>query len=852
MVELMKGNTCQKTNKNNYIAEIACLIIASAIIVIGLIFDLSDIGWIIVDNLRELSMTILQINASISAIAIAIVAIVGGLVSEEHYGVSLSDYYLNIKPVIFKQKRIIITEIVVIALNTIAYVFGLYNLTFAFLWVSCLLIIISVVEIYSVFRGKNVIAKEIEDYIEDRLFNLNHDFEAKADMFEKYIKYWSSINQPEIDYENEKERYLKSIDSLLDSNPEKALATITENVAFMIKKCSDVSRQGHQYRCIDILQTTYMQVWLHVLNNDCKHIDCSFELYDECDREIIQTMFCLSMEDFERYVHWDSLSELILRVDIYCHKKELSDIDAVHNHIKHVRWIPSSIGAVLQKKMQNGEHYEKTRWVYSLGTLFLGNANIPNDAIRYYSVAKCQLAFAYYYALLKAGLTDIAKGIFSKYHFDSSGDGYEKTVFTFLVLCYTYYIAERESLDCITIEERNAAKEVLEEFKNQDLFMDIVYDYLWRNPNTDIMDAVNEINRIMDDYERMPLDRSCKRCIVNNVVRDFQLLTMVLACAFGVKDIQVNNIITGQNSMSWYSLYFGSHKEETLKLLHGILSVLSQEAESNIKLLESGFDNLGIEVAKKYKEYSISEARETFDSFSSKNKSREYIADVERKAIEHLKSKLSPFTKEPLNPNKKSFDLLKYTLPIRFFDEETIKHIIIDLETLTLKKIVQLLVNEKALVEYERSRSEESDYLEFVKDDSHRIMVGPDFAFSPYSYKMRDAFEKACESKQRVNMGCGNVGILLDDMLGISLDRLSISTRPMSLEECDYEMDEDTGLYKFAPTSGVYLLYTKEELEDYLRNEMIVLNFTLDVAIDLIDKGYGYLVIRKKISSDTE
>lgn len=454
----MKGNTCQKTNKNNYIAEIACLIIASAIIVIGLIFDLSDIDWIIVDNLRELSMTILQINASISAIAIAIVAIVGGLVSEEHYGISLSDYYLNIKPAIFKQKRIIITEIVIVALNTIAYVFGLYNLTFALLWVSCLLIIISVVEIYSVFRGKNVIAKEIEDYIEDRLFNLNHDFEAKADMFEKYIKYWSSINQPEIDYENEKERYLKSIDSLLDSNPEKALAAITENVAFMIKKCSDVSRQGHQYRCIDILQTTYRQVWLHVLNNDCKHIDCSFELYDECDREIIQTMFCLSMEDFERYVHWDSLSELILRVDIYCHKKELSDIDAVHNHIKHVRWIPSSIGAVLQKKMQNGEHYEKTRWVYSLGTLFLGNANIPNDAIRYYSVAKCQLAFAYYYALLKAGLTDIAKGIFSKYHFDSSGDGYEKTVFTFLVLCYTYYIAERESLDCITIEEKMLQK----------------------------------------------------------------------------------------------------------------------------------------------------------------------------------------------------------------------------------------------------------------------------------------------------------------------------------------------------------------------------------------------------------
>ena len=184
--------------------------------------------------------------------------------------------------------------------------------------------------------------------------------------------------------------------------------------------------------------------------------------------------------------------------------------------------------------------------------------------------------------------------------------------------------------------------------------------------------------------------------------------------------------------------------------------------------------------------------------------------------------------------------------------KKTIKHIIIDLETLTLQSIIQLLVNEKALVEYERSKSEESDYLEFVKDDSHIIMVGPDFAFSPYSYKMRDAFDKVYESKQRVNLGRGNEGILLDDVLGISLDCLSISTRPMSLEESDYEMDEDTGLFKFAPTSGVYLLYTKEELEDYLRNEMIVLNITLDVAIDLIDKEYGYLVIRKKISSDTE
>lgn len=83
---------------------------------IGLICDLFKVSIHLVEDLSSIALTALQIHATISAITIALVALISGSISEEYYGISVSNYYLNIKPVLFKQNVIIISSLLLVGM----------------------------------------------------------------------------------------------------------------------------------------------------------------------------------------------------------------------------------------------------------------------------------------------------------------------------------------------------------------------------------------------------------------------------------------------------------------------------------------------------------------------------------------------------------------------------------------------------------------------------------------------------------------------------------------------------------------------------------------------------------------
>lgn len=84
----------------------------------------------------------------------------------------------------------------------------------------------------------------------------------------------------------------------------------------------------------------------------------------------------------------------------------------------------------------------------------------------------------------------------------------------------------------------------------------------------------------------------------------------------------------------------------------------------------------------------------------------------------------------------------------------------------------------------------------------------------------------------RVHIGVGRQGLLLNcEDFEIGIEKLSISTEHVQLSDCTYEIDEETKLYYYAPTSGVSIPYTKEELEDYLYNEKITLKISVELSM---------------------
>lgn len=63
---------------------------------------------IIIDDIESFSLTILQIQATVGTLIVAIIALIAGNISDSYMGISVSDFYLNIKPWKLKQKILIL------------------------------------------------------------------------------------------------------------------------------------------------------------------------------------------------------------------------------------------------------------------------------------------------------------------------------------------------------------------------------------------------------------------------------------------------------------------------------------------------------------------------------------------------------------------------------------------------------------------------------------------------------------------------------------------------------------------------------------------------------------------------
>ena len=83
----------------------------------------------------------------------AIIALIAGNISESYMGVSISDFYLNIRPWRLTQKVLIMILLGLCLFGVIFYSLGLYNSVFYSFVVTLIAILISILDIYSALKG---------------------------------------------------------------------------------------------------------------------------------------------------------------------------------------------------------------------------------------------------------------------------------------------------------------------------------------------------------------------------------------------------------------------------------------------------------------------------------------------------------------------------------------------------------------------------------------------------------------------------------------------------------------------------------------------------------------------------
>lgn len=813
------------------VKEIFGVIIIAVLLITGAIFDMGQIHFICVQDFSTIALAVIQIQASISAISIALIALVSGGISEECYGISLSRYYVHIKPIVFKQIWIIIGSIVLIAINVVAYLLGFYNLVIAIMWASCSLICISVFEIYPAFKGKNNTVSEIETYLEYMLFDSNISFEKKEVLFSSYVNYWSSLSQCSVDYEQEKKRYSNAINALLEKDAERTLILLHVVSAELVKKLISVGDFSKRYRAIDVFYETYNQIWKYIKNHQLCHIHTGFQLYEECQRELILGMRTLPVQSIESAVHWERLTDIITRINIYCHTQEETDNESLIKNVRQIQWVPASIGDILLEKRLGGERIDLNRWQYDRSSLIFYTTGIPEDAEREYKKVKRQYNMAFYYSLLKNSQLDIASSLFSNDSKIYTNKTYDDIIFPLLIICYTYYIAEREKIDCISLDEKKAARELMAVIREKAVFANIVDAICWHSDSVDYSGFYDEIREVLCDFERIPSDGAFKLCIVDNVVKDFVLLLIVLACVYNTKHNLIVTTVSDENASMWYSSYLGNKYEQTEKLLSQMVQVMSKEDYVS-KMLATGLGEFSSFVLNKYKKQKMRIAQDEYRGFLSKNKKGACIKSLEKSLEKQLRERCKDWLIDPeFKFTEERFHLLHFSIPLDFLDDSIHEQIIPYLESELLDCIGFRLLKLKKLYLFERDKSNEEEYLTIFADNDY-IIVGSDWAFRPYTYNQRKDFDQLIVKHKRINIGDKSRGLLLTaGPLTIGIENISVSMHHKTIKECDYKIDSVTGLYEYASSSGDLLQYTREELEEYLYYESVVLDISVKLNI---------------------
>lgn len=826
-----------------YWTELLGVVLLFLLSIAGLIFDLTGVRVIIVEDLPSISSVALQIQASISGISIAIVALISGTISEEYYGISVSQYFLNLKPIIFKQKTIIIGSIILVVLSFGALLLGMYNSVISLLCVSCILIIISVNEIYSVFIGKHNNVSEIEKYLEHKLFDSNVDYAEKKDYFSNYVSYWSSSNQNKVDYENELERYKKAVQSLLEKNPIETLKLLQDVSSKYVKRLISADNLNIRYRSIEVFEETYNQIWQYIQKNNISNINCGFELFSECERELLLGLNTLPTDDFIRTVRWYTMADIISRINIFCHNSNDTAQDSLMKHVKQIRSIPAMVGNVYSEKRANGERVNKGYLKKSFGNIFMYSFKNPDPVLTEYKKAQRQYEFALFNSLLTNCQKDIASAILKNQTFYSNDHLFDDITFALLVICFSYYIAEKESLDCITEAERNTAKECLSVFKKDGAFLSIVEAICWQSNTFDYTLLFDELDGFLDDYERMPFDGGCKFCIVDSVVKEFKLLLIVLSCAYGSHNNLLSSSINGENAFDWYNLYLGNRFDSTKAKLCQMINHLVDASAKMDEMIEPGMSVLNNIVLNEYKTQRLIDARSNYLNFEAKNQDGAWVHNLEDTLTAHLCDKCKSWLHNPENGSLVVCHLTKVRAFTRFLDETKIKNELVPLiESKLIRMIGDQLYSQNKLELYKRDKNDDESYFVIFNGKPY-ILIGPDYAFKPYDFRKRKQYDQLTDGCLRVTMGKGNTGLLIGiNGLPIAIDRIVISIQHMHIDVSEYNYDPESGLYTYSPSTDMQIKYTKEELEELIFNETILLDISANLNVAVPSSACGYLI----------
>ncbi|MBQ8804693.1 MAG: hypothetical protein IJZ53_13780 [Tyzzerella sp.] len=835
-----------KIRKKYVRTELIGIISIILCLVVGLFCDWYVINFkakIEIQDINDFSLTLLQVQSTIGTLVMSIIALITGNISDSYMGVSISDYYLNIRPWKLKQKVIILMALGLTVISVLFHVLEIYNTVF-FLFIATLITIaISIIEIYSVFKGKNIANDEIEAYI-DYVLESAFDCKTKNSIFQNFVLDWlKEINeQDKATYKKYLEVFKKCMHKLWMHKTDGGLGCIQQQ-CYKVSYCLLGSEKNlMKVRGVEFTQEVYNLLWSMILNEQPSEEQYKegFWLFNDISSEILEAIYEQSIERVERVFRFEHFIDMVQRIEIWLGTKE-SDVGELCR-------FAGRMGYYLAEQKNRNHVLSQRQWEQPLSTwAIFSEYNIPSDKCEKFLWDKSKIYFVYCYSLLVNGMGDILKkglylqGIKNTYRLKNR---YHALLYL-MFHCYTYYLAERESEKYVSEKIKQNAQDIMLDHK-----VKAAYDHFLRllSMNAEWLDLtmLQRMHEVLDKYEYFSEEFVVKEAIIDYVIDDFYIFTVLYISQKYYKPQLLKNNIDDINVYRYVQIENERKVKETFTTLYRL--ICASDANENKINTEVGllYERLEKTIKQNIKEKHVKTAREEQHEYEEKVNERELCRKIEENVFELIKEECAVILTDDDSKNEIiNVPLLHLNVYTNTVVEEGISGYYSYIVGRLLVGIANYLYksNDVELKNRTRDFIDDKDFINYLNANSLKILLGSQYAVANRDYELAAEFKRFKEECETVFTDAVREGILLkENAIQVSLIDVNVSVNSSSISEEKVEYDNELDAYYYPIINGVPIEFTENELEEFLYNKRKIISVTAKISVNVKESPAGTII----------
>ena len=832
-------------------------------------------------NFDAVSLTILSIQATVATLVLTILSLMANKMDASYMGMSINDFLLNIKPWLFKQKRIIIAEIALIVGNVFVHMISWYNIVVAVFIVSMLLVIISVSEIYEAFLGSEKVNEEIEAHLKDNGFAPNghnkgetsrektQDNSVQLQRLNSLTYQWKNeiSSQPEALYEE----YLDVFNILFP-------CTFAESRRDLLNQCVELSsvlftahNEEASLRGIEFVSNCYTQEWLYI--RDHKEMDGpEFNLFAQIFEDFIAAFSEISIEKLEKRFHWWYFTETIVQNALFLKERTQSQEKA--HDMEATKDFCSFLGRFISSDQLVQVVINKEQWQEPLR--FLNTSfSYPDDLKAQANKAAAECFFNFMLLQVVNGYYDlIEEGWYRGLSLGVSYKGSDDFAYTAIKLhCYIYYLAYYETKACASQEILDAAKSFIAKGSIGCIFAHFIEKIAEGDDNVMPGMAFSEyphniFNSDIDErlrkdlrrYELMPGDFIAKQILMDDAVQDF---VTFLSCyvgnemhSYGVLD----SIIPEERSSLFYIKYIQADRLADLKQFFKLMGVsagtveistengvmISREKDALTIRSSAAYEELINVIEKKYKAWTL------HDAVSRKKFSDAELSAQGKKAgeelVKYLRDCFSGLISEDIKTSSTGnvfrrngyhrYTILRFAV---FTDTDVEKLISGSYDQIFIRFTNTLatgLWNGERVDKVHKDKLSDEELLSYLEKRKDKVIIGSAHALRPRDYRNRSKVKEWLDSTEHYTNGAYGDALILDKgSLKLNFRNAQIGVKPERIDETGVQPNPDNGMYRYAPSVNMPVDFTEQELGQYLNDKRRIVDVSIEIGIEVVGDG---------------